>query len=990
MEKEKTVERTRNKMRALFLATFSFLLFGARSYAQTPAFPTAEGYGKWASGGRGGKVVEVTTVEDDGVGNIAGSLRWALKQHSGQPLTVVFRVSGIIDLKGVAIRSNRSNMTIAGQTAPGDGICIKGGAFNLGGSFNVMIRHLRFRTGAYTPDGKEINAACVIHENGGNFIYDHCSFSWSSEELCDLADGPNWTAQWCIFSEGLYASVNGKGARGYGPVIIGAGASFHHNLLAHNVSRAPRFGVSTSVIPHILFDFVNNVNYNFAKSNACYGGENEMGTKGSVRINFVNNYYKHGPAYPGDRTAIFVRPSYEVGIQGTAYSKWYLGGNYIDGSANQKLNDDNYLGVDLSEYQSNVPTSMNDVKSERHAIAYPVNTETAHDAFNSVMKKAGAFPLDTVDRRIIYEATTGTASKHGSFNNYAMSGIIDKPEEAGGWPEYKTYNTITDIDHDGMDDAWETAHGLNPANAEDRNILNRSGYTNLEIYLNSLVGEEIAMDPVVSERKVHDFLVAKDGTGDFVTINEAINAVPEDGKRYSIFIKKGTYNEKVFIGNRWQTSKKVISMIGEHVDSVVIIWDDYHGKTITYPGKDGTISADGMTAPTMTVTAPDFYMENITVKNPSTAAQAEALYQAGDRQVLKNCKILGNQDTHRTKKGNRFFYFQCTIEGGVDFIYAGGTCYFYQCNIVSNRGGYLTAPEDIIYKATLSTGKTLRYGFFFKDCDLTAKDGITDVYLGRPWGPECGSVFLNCRLGNHINAKGWNIMGAGNEKSACFAEYKSMDATGKILADVSNRVDWSMQLTTTDVNNLMLLSKIYAAVSSSTFNPVPMVIAPIAPKTISATGNTLIWTPNYEALGYVVYANGSVIGFSKINRYVDTLTYAATPFYQVRAVGALGNLSALNGKSESITETSINAAINTIMTNSRDLPIKEAFVPVIRNGEIVFDTPVSGKVYSLTGQHVVSFKNESYFRLEVLPKNAIYIFQVSDGLKKQNIFKIMR
>lgn len=980
------------KMRQLVLIAFLFLLRGIAAHAQTLAFPTAEGYGKWASGGRGGKVVEVTTVEDDGTANLVGSLRWALRQYSGSPLTVVFRVSGIIDLKGVELRSNRSNVTIAGQTAPGDGICIKGESVNFGGSFNVIVRHIRFRTGAFTPDGKEVNAASVILENGGNFIFDHCSFSWSAEELCDLTDGPNWTAQWCIFSEGLYQSVNGKGARSYGPVIIGDGATFHHNLMAHNVARAPRFGVTTSVIPNVLFDYVNNVNYNFGKSNACYGGENEMGKKGLERINFMNNYYKQGPAYPGSRSAIFVRATYEVGLQDTFYTKWHLSGNYIDGSANQNLNADNYLGLDIGEYQSNVPgCTLNNLKSDRHVTKYPVNMESAQDAFNSVMAKAGAYPLDTVDRRVIYETVTGTASKHGSFNNYAVSGIIDSPEDAGGWPEYKTYNTITDNDHDGMDDAWETANGLDPANANDGNIYVQSGHTVLEVYLNSLCGETIPLKYTISETKIHDFMVAQDGTGDFTSINEAINAVPEDGLRHTIFIKKGTYKEKVFIGNRWQTSSKIISMIGENVDSVIIEWSDFHGKTITYPGKDGTISADGMTAATMTVTSPDFYMENITVKNPSTDAQAEALYQSGDKQVLKNCKILGNQDTHRTKKGNRFFYFRCTIEGGVDFIYSGGTCYFYQCDIVSNRGGYLTAPEDITYKATLSNGQTLRYGFFFKDCDILATSGVSsnDVYLGRPWGPECGSVFLNCRLGDHINPKGWSTMGADNEKSACFAEYKSMNANGTALADISQRIDWSMQLTTTDVNNLMLLSSIYSKVSSKKFDPVAMVIAPAAPKSVGVKDvNRVVWTANNDALGYAVYANGSLIGFSKINNYTDTLVYATSPTYNVKEIGEIGNLSLFKGETLDYTYESIIKAIDTSLSTVGIGTVYYQKTPRIENGVIYFDQPTRLRIYNLSGQQYYSEENCLSFNIDQLTKG-IFLFKATDSAKNNFSFKII-
>lgn len=495
-------------MKPAFILLFAFLFTFPvlEIVSQTPAFPSAEGYGKWATGGRGGQIVEVTTVEDDGVGNLVGSFRWALKQHSGQPITIVFRVSGIIDLKGIELRSKRNNITIAGQTAPGDGICIKGESINFGGSYNMIIRNLRFRTGAYTPAGVAINAASFILENGGNFIIDHCSMSWSSEELCDIADDINLTTQWCIFAEGLYNSVNGKGARGYGPVIAGQNATYHHNLLASNVSRSPRFGVTTDVTRYVLIDYVNNVNYNFGKSTACYGGENEKGKFGTEKINFVNNYYKQGPAYPNTRTAKFVAPSYEIGLQDTFYTKWHLSGNFIEGETNMNLNTNNYNGVDISEYKENLPAcTIENLMSNRHAITYPVNTESASDAFFSVLAKSGAFPRDTVDRRIINEAKTGLSTAVSSFNARNISGIIDKPEDVGGWPAYNTYNTVTDNDRDGMDDAWETANGLNPADAADRNKVTLSGYTALEVYLNSLMGETIDLKFNTAIKELKDF-----------------------------------------------------------------------------------------------------------------------------------------------------------------------------------------------------------------------------------------------------------------------------------------------------------------------------------------------------------------------------------------------------------------------------------------------------------------------------------------------------
>lgn len=457
----------------------------------TPAFPTAEGYGKWASGGRGGKVVEVTTVEDDGIGDIPGSLRWALKQHPSDPVTIVFRTSGIIDLKGIALRCKRNNYTIAGQTAPGDGICIKGGTLNLGGSQNVIVRHIRVRVGKKS-DGTFISGPSIGFENGGNFIIDHCSFSWSAEENCDFYDNLNQTVQWCMFTEGLYGAGHAKGSRSYGSVFGGRNSSIHHNLIAHNVSRSPRFGTSTKNDVHMFVDFVNNLNYNWGRDNACYGGENKLGANGSVNINFINNYYKPGPAYPGTNRSNFTRASYANGMTGTNYSKYFLNGNLIEGSANKILNTDNYAGLDIRDYQAVIKTvTVNDLKRDKMPSLYPVSTETAKDAYKSVLEKAGAFPRDRGDERIVKEVKSGKAKSTSSFKAQSITGILDKPEDCGGYQTYKTYNTIKDNDHDGIDDTWETRNGLDPQNVEDGNLKTHEGYTALEVYINEFVGEYI-------------------------------------------------------------------------------------------------------------------------------------------------------------------------------------------------------------------------------------------------------------------------------------------------------------------------------------------------------------------------------------------------------------------------------------------------------------------------------------------------------------------
>jgi len=488
------MKKTKQTIFAIFLALFTANLI----VSQTPAFPTAEGHGKWASGGRGGQVVSVTNLEDDGVGNIPGSFRWALRQHPGSPITIVFKVSGIIDLKGIGIRSKRNNITIAGQTAPGDGICIKGGNVNLGGSFNLIIRHMRFRVGSH-PNGTFISGAPFSLENGGNFIIDHCSFSWSAEEALGMYNVLNQTVQWCMFTEGLFAAGHPKGSRGYGPVIGGVNTSFHHNLIAHTVRRSPRFGCSDPNDNHQFIDFVNNVNYNWGRANACYGGENERNRWGSSRINIMNNYYKPGPAYDGSRRSWLTAASWSslVGTDSLYFTRYHLSGNYIEGSANANININNNNGLDISAYVSAVTAYTVQMRHLTSSVPFipnePIIMESAHDAYNSVLRNVGAFPRDTVDRRIIREVKEGVATHNGSFNNWQLTGIIDNPSQVGGFPSYNTYNQIVDNDNDGMDDFWEIQHGLDPNDPEDRNRVTLTGYTALEVYLNSLVGEQIEL-----------------------------------------------------------------------------------------------------------------------------------------------------------------------------------------------------------------------------------------------------------------------------------------------------------------------------------------------------------------------------------------------------------------------------------------------------------------------------------------------------------------
>ena len=464
-------------MKKIFLIVMSCMLSCfCYTQAQTLAFPGAEGFGKFAKGGRGGKVVYVTNLNDTG----SGSFRWAFTQHLDTPITIVFVVSGIIDLKS-QLKVNRSNFTVAGQTAPGDGICLRGQSFicngaraaSLGSNHgNFQIRYIRSRPGSTLSSG----VYGFDMENCHDAIIDHCSFSWANEEVLATYDTKNVTVQWCVLSEGLYNAGHAKGVRSYCGVWGGQNASYHHNLIAHNNSRTVRFNGSRAHDTAALVDYRNNVIYNWVSSSAPYGGEIEI-PNGFAHTNIVNNFYKPGLATA--TTQKFVRPDYPTSSVGVA--RWHVKGNVLNGNANKTA--DNWLGVDFA----NIPVASRDSAKRDTAfyISDSIVTQTAQDAYDSVLAKVGAiYPKrDSTDKRIVNETKTGTAVGLGTLNKL---GIIDTPAAVGGWNVYNTYDVPVDSDLDGMPDFWENMKGLNPNDANDRNDTLPNGYTRLEEYLNSI------------------------------------------------------------------------------------------------------------------------------------------------------------------------------------------------------------------------------------------------------------------------------------------------------------------------------------------------------------------------------------------------------------------------------------------------------------------------------------------------------------------------
>jgi pectate lyase len=458
--------------------------------------------------------VEVTTLEDNAETPIEGSLRWAFSQATEvivhpvygnitvkRPLTVVFKVGGVINLKD-ELRVSRNNVTVAGQTAPGDGICVRGATVNFSGSNNVIVRYIRFRPG----DELGLETSAFRIENGGNFIIDHCSMSWAIEETTHFSSNENSTVQWCIISESLYNSVHKKGARGYATQWGGEYASYHHNLLAHHNSRMPRINGSNANDIEALVDYRNNVNYNWGSSGAFYGGEWE-GTngRGFCKTNVVNNYFIPGPATSS--SVYFARPSYNrSGVHVDGYGQWYFDGNTMENNTN--LTNDNWLGVNGDNVGGieNIKSDVVAVKSDGVLEDYDGYTESADEALQSVLLHAGAIlpKRDVIDMRVIgevdgsvdivrYQYTTGDGQV--TPDKGIASGIIDtqnnlvpedKQDSVSAWDVYKTSTDgYVDSDHDGIPDEWELENNLDPNDITDGRQIAENGYSNLENYLNA-------------------------------------------------------------------------------------------------------------------------------------------------------------------------------------------------------------------------------------------------------------------------------------------------------------------------------------------------------------------------------------------------------------------------------------------------------------------------------------------------------------------------
>lgn len=436
------------------------------------AFPTAEGYGRFASGGRGGRVIHVTNLNDAG----PGSLREAV-QSSG-PRTVVFDVSGLITLESkLIIRKTNGDLTIAGQTAPGKGICLRKYNFGMLGATNVIIRYVRVRPGNLS--GETLDGMGMASSD--NCIIDHCSISWTLDEAFSSRGAKNITLQRTLISEALNAAGHKKyppgTQHGYAASIGGDIGSFHHNLLAHNAGRnwSLAGGLSKPKNEYAgRLDLRNNVVYNW-KSRTTDGGAHE--------VNFVNNYYQPGPA----TTFFYALNAQYGGFPGS--QRYYFAGNIMPGHFG--LTNQTAGRKASTERGGSLPTEYSPW-SDTPFFDSHVTTHSAQESYTNVLANVGCnFPvLDEHDTRVIAEVRSGTAKFKGSKTG--LPGLPDSQDDVGGWENYPEVKRSADYDtdRDGLPDAWEKQHGLNPADATDGNQdLTGDGYTNLEKYLNSLVGE---------------------------------------------------------------------------------------------------------------------------------------------------------------------------------------------------------------------------------------------------------------------------------------------------------------------------------------------------------------------------------------------------------------------------------------------------------------------------------------------------------------------
>ena len=572
------------------LTSMAAALVSAAALAQAPAFPGAEGHGRYVTGGRGGKVIHVTNLNDKGT----GSFRAAVTGNSKK--IIVFDVAGVIPL--ASDLTIGANTTILGQTAPSPGITLR--YYTVRPEDNCIIRFIRLRRG----QEKDINdgADATWQRNKTGIIFDHCSFSWSIDEVASFYDNNNFTMQWCTVAESLTNPGHSKGAHGYGGLWGGKLASFHHNFVGHLMNRGPRFNGArygwtgyTSNKEYDTYkwenpvqaenvDFRNCVMYN--AQGTCYGGP------GGGQINIVNNYYKAGPSQSlTSKTLNGIKVSVSTGKERGSQnritqvtvsssrnsdkkhpefyemtSRYFISGNTTETTKGTVTKNQDWKGVEYDKgtytyngerysadkknfygdavaHQTIDGVSCVKIKMDNPAPTGEVTTHSAAEAFSKVLAYGGAsLYRDEIDARYMEEAKTGTAQYKGSITQ--SPGIIDKVSDVNGYTE-STFGTASrpadfDTDKDGIPDAWELANGLNPNDDSDALTYSLDGkgyYTNVEVYANSLVEDIMKQGNADAENKVDEYYPeCKNPTG----ISQVISSYPGGIAKVTYYSLNGT------------------------------------------------------------------------------------------------------------------------------------------------------------------------------------------------------------------------------------------------------------------------------------------------------------------------------------------------------------------------------------------------------------------------------------------------------------------
>ena len=527
-------------MRKHLLLIFAAILSSATVFSQSsaPAFPGAEGHGRYTTGGRGGKIVHVTNLNDSGTGSFRSAVSGSDKK------IVVFDVGGIIALNSDL--NIGDNTTILGQTAPNPGITLR--YYTIRPGSNNIVRFVRFRRGEERNVNDGADATWQREKTG--IILDHCSFSWSIDEIASFYDNRNFTMQWCTLGEALANPGHSKGEHSYGGIWGGKGASFHHNFLCHMQNRAPRFcgarydwngydntQYANSIQAEIV-DFRNCVMYNWGNGNGCYGGT------GGGNINIVNNYYKAGTATGNTKRVTQISVAKSEIAESSPFmgycARYYINGNYVTAAGSQAENydwkgviydsgtytidgeqyvadADHMYGANLTYTKNSSGTDCLPIKLTSPTATGEVTTHSAQKAYEKVLAYCGASMYrDDVDARYMDEAKNGTTTYIGSATKTGdgktvthRKGIIDFVKDQGTYSLASTSHPAGyDTDNDGMPDAWETANGLNPNDASDANsyTLDSNGfYTNVEVFANALIEELIKAENEDAEQSITEY-----------------------------------------------------------------------------------------------------------------------------------------------------------------------------------------------------------------------------------------------------------------------------------------------------------------------------------------------------------------------------------------------------------------------------------------------------------------------------------------------------